>query len=63
MMPLARFFHLAIWHAALAITKARFIEATGSACRAVALVIVTCFRVSPSLLPFPYLPVIPICLL
>jgi len=47
-MPLARFFHLATWHAALAITKGHFTEVTGSACRAVALVIVTCFTVSPS---------------
>lgn len=38
MMPLARFFYLATWHEALAITKEHFIEATGSACRAVALV-------------------------
>lgn len=62
-MLLARFFfHLAPWHAALAITKGHFIEATGPACLAVALVIVTCFAVSPSLFPFPYLQVIPICL-
>jgi hypothetical protein len=52
MMPLARFFHLATWHEALAITKGHFIEATGSACRAVALVSVTCFTVSPTLLSF-----------
>jgi hypothetical protein len=48
MMPLARFFHLAAWHEALAITKGHFIEATGSACRAVALGSVACFTVSPS---------------
>jgi hypothetical protein len=62
MIFLARFFHLATWHAALAITKGHFIEATGSACLAVDLVIVKRFAVSPSLLLFPYLPVIPICL-
>jgi len=61
-MSLAKFFHLATWHAALAMTKGHFIEATGSACRAVDLVIVTCFTASPSLLFFPYLPVIPISL-
>jgi len=51
-MLFARLFHLATWHETLAITKGHFIEETGSACRAVALVSVTCFTVSPSLLSF-----------
>jgi hypothetical protein len=38
-----------------------FIEAAGSACRAVALVIVTRLAFSPSPLPLPYLPVTAIC--
>ena len=54
-MSLARCFYLATWHAVLAITKRHFMEATASACRVVALVIVTPFTVSQSLRPLPYL--------